>query len=175
MSREHFISESVLALIGEKYISVDGFHWLNGVTKPLPIGKLTANILCEWHNAAMSPLDTAADKFFSVIKSIYEDLGNNKTLSRKKLWWLISGDELELWLLKTTYGLSCSGNISTRGVKFLDVSSINTSMMRAFNGGIIFPPCGLYVIKEQDPYVKLKHLSFSLSQMTKTTRWLVCA
>src|SRR5215472_8022840 len=87
MSREHFVSDNVLTLVGETNVAVNGAPWLpQGVTKPLPISALVGNILCKRHNEAMSSLDTTAGKFFRSVKSIYQDLGNHKTLSRKGQW-----------------------------------------------------------------------------------------
>jgi hypothetical protein len=135
LSREHFLSEAVLKLIGEKHVAVNGVPWLpEGETKALPISGLVGNILCTRHNSAMSPLDTAAVEFFGAIKSIYGDLGNYKTLSRKHQWWLLSGEELELWLLKTAFGLFHSGNVSKDRKKLCDVQNINAGMMEAFQG-----------------------------------------
>jgi hypothetical protein len=142
MSREHFVSESVLKLIGEKYVTVGGAPWLpHGMTKSLPINALAANILCERHNGAMSPLDTAAVNFFAAIKSIYGDLGDYKTLSRKRRWWMFSGEELELWLLKTAFGAYYSGNVAIDGNKLRDVQSIDNTMLQFFQGNCS-PPLG---------------------------------
>src|SRR5215472_9101566 len=90
MSREHFISRSVLKLFGETHVAVNNLPWLpEGETRGLPVNELVARqILCERHNAAMSPPDAAAGNFFAAIKSVYEDLGDLKTLSRKPQWWL---------------------------------------------------------------------------------------
>jgi hypothetical protein len=97
MSREHIVSQSVLSLLGERYIAVNGAPWLSdSETIHLPISALAANILCERHNAGMSTLDLFGGKFFDAIKWIYADLEDTKTLSRKRRWWLFSGDELEL-------------------------------------------------------------------------------
>jgi hypothetical protein len=152
MSREHFISRSVLRLIGDPHVAVNGAPWLReGETKALPVNELVARkILCKRHNAAMSPLDTAAGNFFAAIKSIYEDLGDNKTLSRKPQWWLLSGEELELWLLKTVFGLYYSGNVAKDRKKLCDVQRINRVLMEAFQGSPIPPPCGMYIMRGQD-------------------------
>jgi hypothetical protein len=147
LSGEHFVSQGVLTLLGEKHVAVNGAHWLPfGVTRALPISGLKGNILCTRHNSAMSPLDSAAVKFFSSIKSIYNDLGDSKTLSRKRQWWLVSGEEIELWLLKTAFGLYYSGNVAKDGKKLCDVQRINRVLMDALQGSPILPPCGVYVM-----------------------------
>jgi nitroreductase len=100
---------------------VDGVPWLKGTSKAVPINALAANILCTRHNSAMSPLDTMAGKFFAALRRVYDDLGNPKTLSRKSQWFLFSGEELELWLVKTAFDLYYSGNVGKDGKKLCDV------------------------------------------------------
>jgi hypothetical protein len=95
----------------------------------------------------MSPLDTAAGKFFRAIKSIDEDLSDAKTLSRKRRWWVFSGEELELWLLKTAFGAYCSGNVSKDRQR---LGSINNEMTQALQGRSILFPCGMYVMREKN-------------------------
>jgi hypothetical protein len=141
----------VLRLIGETNVAVNGFPWLSeGETKALPISSLVGNILCERHNSAMSPLDIAAGKFFGAIKSIYDDLGDNKTLSGKRQWWLLSGEEIELWLLKTTFGLYYSGNVAKDRKKLCDVQRINPILLKALQGSPVLPPSGMYIMRRQD-------------------------
>jgi hypothetical protein len=129
--------------------------------KMLPISKLVAKILCKRHNSAMSPLDTAAFKFFEAVKTIYQNLADNKTLSRKRLWWLLSGEELELWLLKVAFGAYYSGNVAMEGDKLCDVQNINAGTMEAFQGKSIPSPCGMYMMKEKETSAYPNRLDFS--------------
>jgi hypothetical protein len=150
ISGEHFVSASVLTLVGETNVTVNGAPWLpQGEAKALPIRRLVGNILCTRHNEAMSPLDTAAGKFFRAIKSIDEDLSDVKTLSCKRRWWLFSGEELELWLLKTAFAVYYSGNASKYRKKLCEICEINNEMTRAFQGRSISYPCGLHVMREE--------------------------
>jgi hypothetical protein len=149
ISGEHFVSASVLRVVGNKHVEVNGPPWLRGGSKALPIKGLVANILCKRHNSAMSPLDTVAGKFFEAVRWIYDDLGNQKTLSRKRHWFLFSGQELELWFVKTAFGLYYSGNVGKDGKKLSDTQGINPTMLKALHGGQIVPPCGLHVLKDR--------------------------
>jgi len=97
----------------------------------------------------MHPLDTAAGEFFHAIKWINEGLSNNKTLSRKRRWWIFSGEELELWLLKAAFGVYYSENVSKDREKLCDVQILNNEMAQAFCGGLILQPCGMYVMREK--------------------------
>jgi len=101
---EHFISEDVLSILNPKSVRISGAAWIpKGQTQDLPLKALQANILCRRHNSALSPLDTMAGKLFRAVNEIYDDL-SRQTLSRKSKWHLFSGEELELWLLKTILG-----------------------------------------------------------------------
>jgi hypothetical protein len=105
LSKEHFISASVLSHLGGRDVGVKRLPWLKGDdTKSLSINSLTSKILCKRHNEAFSPLDSFAGRFFSTLINIVDDSINRKTLSRRDKWYLISGDDLELWLLKQHSG-----------------------------------------------------------------------
>jgi hypothetical protein len=61
MSREHYISETVLEQLSEPAVAIDGVFWLPpGERKVVGINSLTANILCVRHNSALSALDAEA-------------------------------------------------------------------------------------------------------------------
>jgi hypothetical protein len=70
ISREHLVSESILLLLkADGDFSVSGLPWLDdGEMKIISPKSLTANCLCEKHNSALSPLDTAALYFFTALK-----------------------------------------------------------------------------------------------------------
>src|SRR5208337_1048823 len=113
LSREHFISASVLGQVGSPILKVNGLPWLGpNETRTLSIRNLTSNILCKRHNEALSPLDAMAGKFFSAVRNVHDDVLNRRTLSRLGKWLFFSGEELEFWLLKTAVGLFHSGNVA---------------------------------------------------------------
>jgi hypothetical protein len=124
----------------------------------------------------MSPLDTAAVEFFGALKSIYGDLGNYKTLSRKHQCWLLSGEELELWLLKTAFGLFHSGNVSKDRKKLCDVQNINAGMMEAFSRSPGPGPLWKVYYEEAKYILKSKYFSILLlCRMTTMRGWSVFA
>lgn len=103
ISLEHYMSKSILECY-EK-IEIQGTSWLaEGETKIVGINNLGANILCERHNSFLAPLDAEAVKFFKIyidkLKDIYSEL---KT--PKRTLTFISGETLELWMLKYACGL----------------------------------------------------------------------
>ena len=87
ISGEHFISKNALeAMKGE--IEFGGLPWKKpGETVTYGISSLASNILCQRHNSAWSPLDTAAGRTFRILQEICEDISPaNKSLSRKETW-----------------------------------------------------------------------------------------
>jgi hypothetical protein len=64
ISREHYISRSVLTQLGE-VLRISGAPWLDpDQTLDTTVENLTAKILCKRHNEALSPLDGEAGLFF---------------------------------------------------------------------------------------------------------------
>jgi hypothetical protein len=101
ISGEHIISESVCrVLIGDGEFSIAGVPWLEaGETKIIAPPK--ANCLCRKHNSSLSPLDSAAHHFFESLRSYLEyDAGIRHAI--------ISGHDLERWLLKTAKAAAVS-------------------------------------------------------------------
>jgi hypothetical protein len=107
ISGEHLISESViLVLKADGDFSVSGLPWLSeGEAKILGSKSLTANCLCSKHNSVLSPLDAAALYFFSALKLCLDREADS-------MRYLLSGHDLERWLLKTAKAMAASGNLA---------------------------------------------------------------
>jgi len=122
------MSESVIKQLGAP-IHVSGMPWLRpGETREIGVGSLTAKILCKRHNEALSPLDSEAGLFFSILKKALIDLNRN-TLSRKPIFHLVSGDALELWMLKVACGVYFAVG-SQEGVKLAEKHTIDLQKVR---------------------------------------------
>jgi hypothetical protein len=107
ISGEHLISESVILLLkADGDFSVSGLPWLDdGETKIVGPKSLTANCLCRKHNSALSPLDDAALFFFSSLKFCLDREADS-------MRYLVSGHDIERWLLKTLKAMATSGNLA---------------------------------------------------------------
>lgn len=107
ISGEHLISESVIrVLMADGDFSISGVPWLeDGEQKILPPQSLRANCLCTKHNSALHPLDDAAKYLFASLKSYLEA----DTTSRHAI---VSGHDIERWLLKTAKALAVSKNLA---------------------------------------------------------------
>lgn len=107
ISREHYISANVLEQIAasEKAINLSGVPFLaEGETRALPVSSLTAKILCQRHNVALSPLDQEAGRFFKMLTETMMRKAKGPGSSKRELW-LASGTAVELWMLKVACGL----------------------------------------------------------------------
>jgi hypothetical protein len=129
---------------------IQGAPWLGAAQeKIVPIDGLVSNrLLCRRHNSALSPLDMAAGGFFGALKSIYDDLADSGSLSRKGSWHLFSGEDIEAWFLKLAFGLFHSGNAARAGQKINSEQAINPAILARLVGRPIASPLGLYVLAD---------------------------
>ena len=102
-----------------------------------------------------------AGRFFRALAELYDDLGR-RTLSRKPIWRLFSGEELELWLLKTILGFFHAGVLSKDGRKIGDVQTVmNLAIEAAYRTGRLIEPCGIYVLKDVTLLAQCGSLDFA--------------
>ena len=88
ISGEHFISKSILSQF--KGLSVSGMPWQSaGEENVYHPNSLKANILCQRHNNALSPLDAAASHFF---KKVFEATHHvtKRSVSKRSKFFLVS-------------------------------------------------------------------------------------
>jgi hypothetical protein len=144
ISREHYVSASVLEQLGGA-LDVSGMPWqAPDQTQKLTINNLTAKILCTRHNNALSPLDAEAAKFFGWLIGALSDL-ERKSSSRKLNLYLVSGSMIELWMLKTALGIYHSIG-SDAGAKLSETHAIDLAKARlALLDGIWEERAGLYL------------------------------
>jgi hypothetical protein len=149
LSAEHYISRSVLEAIGPT-VAISGVPWLpDGAEKEIGINNLTAKILCSRHNSALWPLDSAVGAFFKKLQAIEVNL-QQKSLSRKHSLVLMSGEALELWMLKLACGLFYSKNAAADGTRLIDQHEVNEGLVQeALLFGRWREGCGLYLRKPQ--------------------------
>jgi hypothetical protein len=145
MSREHFMSKSVLDLLGAKTVDVK-FPW-NDVRRrtTVSVENLTSGILCVRHNTALSPLDAVAIQAFRnlVDAAVYVI---RKSLATKRTHYAASGEGLELWSLKLLFGAYHAMMATEDPDALKDTHPPDFSMFqKAMEGGALARPCGLYV------------------------------
>ena len=94
ISREHYISESILKQLGD--LNPDGFPWLKGKSSKIVPNDLVANCLCKYHNEFLGPIDHLAGRSFDSFISI-----TDKSQPCVFIW----GPSFARWLLKVLVGL----------------------------------------------------------------------
>jgi len=100
ISRDHIVSEAVLAEISDARIEIVGADFRRDVKKGSD--SLQTKCLCERHNGAMSPLDTQAQRFARVLRRHQATLTNPANVERDLK--LFQGFDVERWLVKTLIG-----------------------------------------------------------------------
>jgi len=142
LSREHYISESLLHHLNrDNKLKVSGLPWVEGEGQVLPPSAFASRMLCTRHNSALSPLDAIAVRLFEA----FDERG--ATGSDQHLLYLFSGHDLERWLLKILYGITCSKNLTLDGKPDL---SIPKYWLEILFGEAQFPDQqGLYVCKSR--------------------------
>ena len=106
-SREHYISEAILARFDK--LKVSGMPWQEeGGSEFFSAKSLAANILCEKHNNALSPIDWLGLKAFDAFIAAADYAANRRGPGRVE-HYLISGQGLELWMYKLAAGFHFAG------------------------------------------------------------------
>ena len=110
ISGEHLISHSVLKALAEKQVEVSGTPWLKpGDKKMLPFSALTTNALCQRHNSLLSPIDSVGAALFEAIQKC------GTTDTGPGLLFLLSGHDVERWMLRSLAIFGVSGNFAIDG------------------------------------------------------------
>ena len=138
ISGEHIVSRSVCqVLMGDGEFSISGVPWLEAGETRI-IAPPQAKCLCKRHNSALSPLDAAAKRFFESLRSYLEhESGMRHTL--------ISGHDLERWLLKTAKAAAVSRNLSRGGKRLSGVFTRDTLILDMLDNPTNWPEgAGLY-------------------------------
>ncbi|SRR5258708_18546477 len=159
MSKEHYLSDGILKLIGNSsLIGVAGFTWCEP-GKLINVGKnsLQSKILCRKHNSELSNLDSIAITFFEFFSNLVDFEQGQKSLEKINKFIAIKGDLFERWLLKFVMGNVVSGN--TKIGKF----DINSDFANEYVG-VLFglkpwpKEQGLYLNFHQKKNISTKHI-----------------
>lgn len=144
LSREHYISKTILTQFGTPVVT--GLPWQEpDSSTAYGLNALTSRILCDRHNTALSPLDDAAGKAFQAITEAMSYI-TKKSLARHTKFFLISGDALELWGIKTLLGLFTAKIARANRVSLADQYDLNfTVAIQALSGLGLASPLGLYI------------------------------
>lgn len=102
---EHTLSHSVL-----RELSPTGIIEVNGLPRrpheefvSVPISGFTCNVLCDRHNAALSPLDSIGHRFFKSLRAVNAELRDKSKKPRTRPY-LFNGHDIERYILKVLCG-----------------------------------------------------------------------
>jgi hypothetical protein len=130
LSAEHYMSAAVLDVLPGG-VKISGMPWLApGEVRNVGVNNITAKILCSRHNSALAPLDQEAGGFFRALREIDLEF-TRKTLSRKGLRFLFSGEIIERWILKVTCGFFFGRIAERSGIRLVDDHSFDVAKMEA--------------------------------------------
>ena len=160
-TREHYISENLLQRFGNSF-TIEGTPWAASPKKVGP-GALTARILCERHNNALSSIDTTIGVLYDAL------LG---ALHGRHVGGLdFDGEDLERWAMKLMFGISASGNVSYPGIGKVVSPSIPLEYLRVLFGEDEFPDgCGFKFAPGDIGLVGLTALSYRINNFAEGDR-----
>lgn len=110
-SREHIISKSIIkdfSYPNEQIVDVYGVADSNEVVRRIGISSLSAKMLCTYHNAALSTLDSAAAEALNAFREVSRLVKNARShapTEQRSIEFEVDGALLERWFLKTTINL----------------------------------------------------------------------
>lgn len=168
ITSEHYVSRAILAQFDR--ITLRGIPWAIGGRAEVGINSLVAKVLCQRHNAALSPLDAmAAHAFRNFKEGIAHAL--KRSLSKKTLYSLSSGDALELWAVKTMAGLFFSKTAAAQGERiFGDYEADLALIEQSLVAGKMNWRAGLYV----EASIGLREPGLGLAPLLDEKRRMLC-
>ncbi|WP_425398546.1 hypothetical protein [Aeoliella sp.] len=123
-------------------ISLDGSLEVMGLgPEGVPVQTSVANFnsktLCMYHNSALSPLDTLADRFFQKLTFGGE--------TKSETVYGFNGHDLERWFLKCLLGFGGAGLARYKSIKFPKLNAPSWLLDILFGKGAFEDGLGLYI------------------------------
>jgi hypothetical protein len=148
ITKEHFISRNILERVTTDRLTIEGAgHFFGGKERvEIGVNDFASKVLCDTHNNALSPLDSAAGNTFSTIEATVKDLAQVASSPKAlRSFCLSSGTDIERWMIKVYCGLVAAGKIRSKTGRILARSSLPQYMFEALLGHSCLPsPLGLY-------------------------------
>jgi hypothetical protein len=148
LSREHLVSAGLFT----DMVDVHGFSWCKDEWKRIGLTSLTAKILCEKHNSALSDVDEVGQKAFCTFQE-HARVSQVRKSIKQTFWstkrYVIDGCGLERWFLKTLINLS-SGAQAPIGTVAEKPGYPSRSLVRiAYGLGNFTGRAGLYIVSRK--------------------------
>ncbi len=113
ISREHYISCSLLKLVPGDSVTIRGVPWLGkGESRVIDKYAFCAKVLCEHHNHELSVLDEEIGRLFHVLFDVFRKdyMPAQVALTDNDVSVRFNGRIVERWLLKMLCGAIAAGN-----------------------------------------------------------------
>jgi len=153
ISAEHYVSDALLRRFKPDF-TVEGPSWAQ-VARRVGRSALTAKVLCQRHNEALSGLDAMIGEFYDFLRTaiIGPHAGSR----------IFDGEDLERWAMKVLFGLAVSGNITSGGKK-ARAAGIPELHLRILFGDEEMPErCGFKYIAATIPDLDANQLTLALN------------
>lgn len=143
LTGEHWVSASVLELLGEEHI-ISQASWLSPgqFSRPILTGALVSRVLCKHHNEALSVLDACAKTFFSKLLQALSEPSTHTSPRQVS----VDSDKLERWVLKVCCGALASGSLTENGRRIVREPPLKWLNI-LFSGAAWEPGTGLHILK----------------------------
>jgi hypothetical protein len=172
MTREHFVSRNVLARLATNSLITfeNAGHFFRGKERvEIGVDDFVARVLCDTHNGALGPLDSAAGLAFSTIEALVKDITGiaaEKSVALES-FHISSGLDIERWMIKVFCGLVAAGKIRASSGQTLRLSDLPSCLQDALLGNTLLPsPLGLYQNTFVGQTLNLGGLSFGTIKLT---------
>ena len=149
LTKEHFISRNILKKFTSDNLKFENAgHFFGGKNfVEIGIDGFSSKVLCDNHNSALSPLDTAAGLAFERIEELTKDMVTNHVKGfRLNSFHVVSGIDIERWMIKVFCGLVAACKIRSKSGRVVELNSLPHALLEALIGSTILePPLGLYM------------------------------
>jgi hypothetical protein len=153
ISAEHYVSEALLRRF-KRGFTVEGPSWAT-VAKRVGPAALTAKVLCQRHNEALSGLDAMIGEFYDFLRAA---IVGPHAGSR-----IFDGEDLERWAMKVLLGLTVSGNVAS-GQKKARAVEVPDLYLRILFGEEDMPQrCGFMYVAAEVPDLEANQLALALN------------
>jgi hypothetical protein len=138
MSREHFISKSLLQQLDRSF-TAEGFDPSDRTRMAtVSAASLAAAVLCEGHNTRLSPVDAGAAPFFAACRRFDHELGRPTSPPMDTI--VADGSLVERWMAKALLGL-----LARAGSTGVPSPEHSAQLLAVAFGSPSRPPHGLYL------------------------------
>lgn len=163
ITKEHFISRTILERLAPLRFENAGHFFGGRQSVEVSVDSFSAKVLCDEHNNALSPLDTAAGLTFKTVEALTSDLIaiSNRT-RRLESFYLTSGIDMERWLIKVFCGLVAAGKIRSQSGRSIGIDALSKDLLQSMLGyASLVSPLGMYMSIYPGQRLNPDGLSFS--------------